>query len=312
VLQHEENAFQSQKRRLYQEIAEEKERLLFQSQRLKKENSDFKEQLEKHQSASAKALQVEFERAREVAEKRHLKELAGLTQQFDAEKEIWKNQQRKEFALQTTEQEKVIMDHSKRRRDAEIKNILERLQAEHGDERQAAAKSAENRILRVREKYQIEFKEMERDMAITQQKLADSNRFKQAQEDDKIKLSRKISNLDDELHETTEKLERLISEKDKVRDVIRDEFSDRLVLLEDENGRLKREQSELRARHRLEVTKLTNQHQEELKAVEERVKQAMKRMEEKLDSMQRQTEVAENRSKYLEELMEEQRKLILQ
>merc|ERR1712071_589037 len=109
MLQHEEQAFQSQKRRLYQEIAEEKERLLFQSQRLKKENSDFKEQLEKHQSASAKALQVEFERAREVAEKRHLKELAGLTQQFDAEKEIWKNQQRKEFALQTTEQEKVIM-----------------------------------------------------------------------------------------------------------------------------------------------------------------------------------------------------------
>merc|ERR1712066_1137681 len=98
-LEQEEKAFQAQKRRLYQEIAEEKERLFHQRNRLKKENEDFKNQLEQHQSASAKALQAEFDRAKNLAENRHVKEIENLKAQFESEKEIWKNNLEKKYDL---------------------------------------------------------------------------------------------------------------------------------------------------------------------------------------------------------------------
>lgn len=88
-------------------------------------------------------------------------------------------------------------------------------------------------------------------------------------------------------------------------------FIDRLVLLEDENFRYKREFSELRSRQKLEIENLKNEKENELLAVHERVKSAIARKDESIDAIRRQMEMAEKRAKHLEELLEEQRKLIL-
>lgn len=102
-----------------------------------------------------------------------------------------------------------------------------------------------------------------------------------------------------------------LAEKDQVRDIIRDEFSDRLVLLEDENSRYKREFSEFRARHKLEIENSKNEKENELKAVHERVKSAMARKDEAVEAIKRQLDMSEKRSKHVEELLEEQRKMLL-
>ena len=121
----------------------------------------------------------------------------------------------------------------------------------------------------------------------------------------------KFNSLEEDLTEKQLKLDRLIAEKDQVRDIVRDEFSDRLVLLEDENSRIKREQSEARARQKLELDNLKSKQEEELRSVHERLKQALGRKDESIQAVKRQQEMADKRAKHLEELLEEQRKLIL-
>merc|ERR1711879_1047604 len=93
-------------------------------------------------------------------------------------------------------------------------------------------------------------------------------------------LQRELSSLTAQLNDNQQQLNRLTAQKDQVRDIVRDEFSERLVMLEDENGRLKREASEGRARHKLELQTTKSQHDEELKAIQERVKAAIARKEE--------------------------------
>lgn len=82
MLEQEELAFHAQKKRLYQEIAEEKERLFQQSNRLKKENEDFKQQLESTSSSAVKVLTNEYEAAKILTEKRHKKEIEDLKNDF--------------------------------------------------------------------------------------------------------------------------------------------------------------------------------------------------------------------------------------
>lgn len=298
-LEQEEKAFQAQKRRLYQEIAEEKERLFHQSNRLKKENDDFKNQLEQHQSASAKALQNEFDRAKSLAENRHLKEIENLKAQFDSEKELWKNNIEKNYELKISEKEKNIFEMSKVTRDREIKMVLERLELEHSETRQTDSQAVENRIRRVREKYESELKEVERSERLTQQRYIEIKQKLVAETESRMNLDREMNQVNDDFVSVKSRLDRLIGEKDQVRDIVRDEFSDRLVLLEDENARLKRESSESRARHRLEIQNGKSRHDEELKAIQDRVKQAISRKEESVKSIKRQQEMAENRAKHL-------------
>ena len=51
-------------------------------------------------------------------------------------------------------------------------------------------------------------------------------------------------------------LEKLNEERDHVSDVIRQEFADRIVAIEEENKRVKTEMSEMKARHRIELERV--------------------------------------------------------
>ena len=53
-------------------------------------------------------------------------------------------------------------------------------------------------------------------------------------------------------------------------DVIRQEFADRLVAVEEENKRVKNEISEMRARHKMELTRIQESKEEEMEEVHKR------------------------------------------
>ena len=64
--------------------------------------------------------------------------------------------------------------------------------------------------------------------------------------------------------------DRLTNERNNVQDVIRQEFADRLVATEEENKRLKNEMSEMRARHKLELSRIKESKDEEMEEVHKR------------------------------------------
>ena len=65
--------------------------------------------------------------------------------------------------------------------------------------------------------------------------------------------------------------DRLTNERNNVQEVIRQEFADRLVATEEENKRLKNEMSEMRARHKLELTRIKESKEEEMEEVHKRL-----------------------------------------
>jgi 5-azacytidine-induced protein 1 len=71
-LQQEEEAYQQQRRRLYTEVQEEKDRHAHQASRQRAELDRLQRQLEEAHSASSTALKMEYEKAREEQEKRHM------------------------------------------------------------------------------------------------------------------------------------------------------------------------------------------------------------------------------------------------
>jgi 5-azacytidine-induced protein 1 len=73
-----------------------------------------------------------------------------------------------------------------------------------------------------------------------------------------------------ELEDNKEVSNRLMSERDNMADIIRQEFVDRLVATEEESKQIKNEMSELKARHKVEVEKVTKDKEKELSEIHER------------------------------------------
>ena len=70
-LQSEEEAYQQARRRLYQEVQDEKERLAQASIRQRQEMDKLQRQLEDSHSSSSDLMKREYEKAREEQERRH-------------------------------------------------------------------------------------------------------------------------------------------------------------------------------------------------------------------------------------------------
>lgn len=64
--------------------------------------------------------------------------------------------------------------------------------------------------------------------------------------------------------------DKLSEERRSLAEVIREEFAEKLVIMEEENRRMKVEVAEVRARLRLEVERLSREKEEELAEVHQR------------------------------------------
>ena len=107
-------------------------------------------------------------------------------------------------------------------------------------------------------------------------------------------------------------------ERDRVSDIIRQEFADRLVTTDEENKRLKNDMSEMKARHRIEldrqkdhIEEIRKQKDEEMEEVHRRVKDAIVKKEEVVTQIKQQYHAAQKRADHLEGLLQQQRKQLL-
>ncbi|MGH0145463.1 UNVERIFIED_CONTAM: hypothetical protein FKN15_059895 [Acipenser sinensis] len=285
-LQEEEQALQQQRRRLYSEVAEEKERESQLAARQRMELDELRKHLEDNSLVAGRALREEFERTREEQERRH--------------QEAW-----------LLSRERELKEELRRGRDKEIELVIQRLEEETSRARDECERASENRVKRVREKYETELREMERSERSLQERHSElKGRLSQA-EGEAVRLQGLLRQKEQEVQDMTQIQDRLTEERRSLAEVIRQEFADRLVTTEEENRRMKTEMSETRARQRLELERVTREKEEELAEVHKRVKTAIVKKEETVNNLRKQHEAALKRADHLEALLEQQRKQLL-
>ncbi|XP_018600946.1 centrosomal protein of 131 kDa isoform X2 [Scleropages formosus] len=310
-LQEEEQALQQQRRRLYKEVAEEKERLAQLAARQRAELDDLRRRLEDNSSVAGRALREEMEKHREEQERRHQAEMKALKERLEIEKQAWEENYMKKEEAWLLSRERELKEEVRRVRDKEIELAIQRLEEETTGAREECERAAENRVKRVRDKYEAELRELERSERGTQEKYRELKKKQNETENEVIRLQALLRQKEQEVQDITQVRDKLLEERRSMAEVIRQEFAERLVETEEENRRMKVEVSELRARLRLEVERVAREKEEELAEVHQRVKSAILKKEETVNNLRKQHEAALKRADHLEALLEQQRKQLL-
>lgn len=310
-LGHEEQSLQEQRRRLYSEVSEEKERLKQQAARQRAELDELRKQLEDNCALATRVLKEEYEKGKEEQERRHQIELKAIKERLEIEKQAWEQNYRKKEEAWLLTRERELKDEVRKGRDKEIELVIQRLEAEMSTAREECERAAENRIKRVREKYESELQELERSEKKSHERCNQLKERVTELEGQQIRLQGLLKQREQEVEDLRKITERLSEERRSLSDVVRQEFADRLVTTEEENKRLKMEGSESQARHRLELERVTREKEEELEEVHKRVKSAIVKKEETVNSLRKQCEAAVKRADHLEALLEQQRKQLL-
>ncbi|XP_041937949.1 centrosomal protein of 131 kDa isoform X1 [Alosa sapidissima] len=310
-LQEEETALQQQKRRLYKEVAEEKERLTQLASRQRAELEELRKQLEDNSSHSTRALREELEKSRDEQERRHQIEIKALKERLEIEKQTWEENYMKKEEAWLLSRERELKDEVRRGRDKEIELAIQRLEEETSGAREECERAADNRVKRVRDKYEAELRELERSERSAQEKQQELRKRQGDMEAELLRLQALLRQREQEMQDVTESRDKLSEERRSLAEVIRQEFAERLVQTEEDNRRMKTEVAEVRARLRLEVERVSREKEEELAEVHQRVKSAILKKEETVNNLRKQHEAAVKRADHLEALLEQQRKQLL-
>nr|XP_035969093.1 centrosomal protein of 131 kDa isoform X4 [Halichoerus grypus] len=306
-VEQEQRALQQQRRRLYGEVAEEKERLGQQAARQRAELEELRQQLEESSAAEGRALRAEFEKGREEQECRHQMEMKTLKDQLEAERQMWEASCTKKEEAWLLNRERELREEIRRDRDKEIELVIHRLEADMTRAREESERAAESRVQRIRDKYDTELSELEQSERKLQERCTELKGRLGEAEGESERLQGLVRQKEKELAHLTAVNEQLVSERGSLAEVLRREFADRLAASEEETRQLRAELAELRARQRLELEQLTREKQAELQEVHGRVKLALAKKEEAVRSLRKQHEAAVKRADHLEELLEQRR-----
>ncbi|XP_057572714.1 centrosomal protein of 131 kDa isoform X15 [Hippopotamus amphibius kiboko] len=304
-LEQEQRALQQQRRRLYNEVAEEKERLGQQAARQRAELDELRQQLEESSSAGGRALRAEFEKGREEQERRHQMELKALKDQLEVERQMWEANSAKKEEAWLLNRERELKEEIRRGRDKEIELVIHRLEADMTLAREESERAVESRVKRLRDKYEAELSELEQSERKLQERCAELKGRLGEAEGENVHLQGLVRQKEKELVDVKAVNEQLAGERSSLAQVLRQEFAEQLAASEEENRQVRAELAELRARQRLELEQLTREKQAELEEVHGRVKMALAKKEEAVSSLRKQHEAAMKRADHLEELLEQ-------
>uniref|UniRef100_A0A672YFR9 Centrosomal protein 131 n=1 Tax=Sphaeramia orbicularis TaxID=375764 RepID=A0A672YFR9_9TELE len=275
-LQEEELSLQQQRRRLYKEVADEKDRLAQMAERQRAELEDVRRQLEENSCLAERALRRELDQNRDEQEERHQAEMKALQERLDAEKQAWEeNYKHKEVCLRPTELKSLHSPRCDGRNDRELNLAILAMEAEVTKDKEECERGADGwrsrvRVKRVRDKYEAELKELERSEKAAVEKQQELRKRQLETEGELIRLQSLLRQKEQEVEDVTKARDKMAAERRSLAEVIRQDFADRLVLTEEENRRMKAEVSEVRARLRLEVERVTREKEEELAEVHQR------------------------------------------
>lgn len=177
---------------------------------------------------------------------------------------------------------------------------------------------AENRIKRLREKYEKELNQSEQsEKDINRKYLEIKKELLQVQGDNET-LRVTVKQKGRETDDLKALLEQLQKEKSNFEDVVRQEMADKIARTEQESKNVKIELSECKARHKAEledyrkqIERVEKSKEEEMEEVHKRVKAAVEKKEENVRQLKQQYDAALKRADHLEGLLQQQRRQLL-
>lgn len=227
MAEQEEVNYQQQRRRLFGEVAQEKDKLADQFLK-QKANLDLqiKENAELHERQMGE-LKVMHEQEVEELKLRQRSELRNKEDRFASDRQAWEENLLRSQQADFMTREREMRAKLREERDKEIEMVISKLEEETASSKEETERAAESRVRRIREKYEAELKEIERSERATLQKF---NTMKSQV----VELEGEVSGLRAELRLRDEEVERigrvaskLTQERDNVSEVVRQEFADR-------------------------------------------------------------------------------------
>ncbi|MGH0125457.1 UNVERIFIED_CONTAM: hypothetical protein FKN15_019083 [Acipenser sinensis] len=245
-LQEEEQALQQQRRRLYSEVAEEKERESQLAARQRMELDELRKHLEDNSLVAGRALREEFERTREEQERRHQAEVKALKERLDIEKQAWEENYMKKEEAWLLSRERELKEELRRGRDKEIELVIQRLEEETSRARDECERASENRVKRVREKYETELREMERSERSLQERHSElKGRLSQA-EGEAVRLQGLLRQKEQEVQDMTQDCPDNIPKKVLKATLFKDNFLETIPILQWKKHATEKEYSRLK------------------------------------------------------------------
>ncbi|XP_009579484.1 PREDICTED: LOW QUALITY PROTEIN: centrosomal protein of 131 kDa-like, partial [Fulmarus glacialis] len=238
------------------------------------------------------------QRERELARQRYdimggglrAAEVKVLKDRLEIEKQAWEANYMKKEEAWLLSRERELREEVRKERDKEIELVIQRLEADMSSAKEECERAAENRIKRIRDKYEVELQELERSERKLQERCNELKGRLAELEGESIRLQGLLKHKEQEVEEIRKVRDQLAQERSSLAEVIRQEFVDRLVGTEEENKRLKAEMAEMRARQRLELDRIVWEKDKELEEVHRRVKTAVVKKEESVSSLRKQYE----------------------
>ena len=307
----EEKIFQDQRRKMMAQLEQDREQvrqtLIDERKQLE---SDLRSARESEEKSTA-ALRADTEVALREQGKRHEKELRELREQLTIEKESWEEMYMRKQEAVLKEREEAIRDKLRIERDRQIDSVIEKLEDEGAKTVRENEAQLELRVRRVKDKFDAQLRDVEQSEQAciakynaARQRLVESN-------EECASLRGAMAQRDRDLAAEREITSRLTSERDKVSDIVRVEFSDKLATAEAEVTQLRRTLSEARANHRGATADLQNEKERTLNELHEKVRLAIEKKDETIRTLREQADAASLRADHLEELLTTQRQQVL-
>ncbi|XP_025833101.1 centrosomal protein of 131 kDa isoform X2 [Agrilus planipennis] len=279
LVETEEKNYQEQRRKLMAEHAKR------QAECEERENTAYAER-----DRAIRQAQMDFEEKLQAMARRHSNEISVLKEKMEIDIDIFRNNYKKQQELILAEREMAIREKCRKERDKEIEAVIERLEQEASESQNQMEQTTENRIRRLREKYENEIKEVEASEREAKIKYTETKTKLAEAEDVAVNLKASIKQLEMQLQEAKEFSDKLLNERNKMKEIVREEMNVQMEKLEKELHNLK------------------NDKEKELQQVYSRVRIAVARKDDILQELSRDHVALQEKCAYLENMLEQQRK----
>ena len=310
-VEQEEDAYQQQRRRLYAEVQEEKDRAAEMSNKQRSTLSDERKVMEEEFNTKWAKFQAQHTLEIEGIQREHENSMRDIKLRIAVEKEQWLENQNQKQHTDLMAREREIRATLLNERNKEIELVISKLEEQSALQREENQATMDCRMKRLKDKYESQIADLEHVQNTTQSKLNVIKERVTDLEADNIRLRGHIKTVERQYEDLEKVSNQLKSERDKVEEVIRGEFSERLVHLEEENKNVKSELIGCKTRHKLEIEKLGRNHNDEMSEVQNRITSAFSKRDEVIKDLRDKSAAAAARADHLEALLIKQREQLL-
>jgi len=297
-MKEEQKSFQQQRLRLNQELDDVKEQCNQQIMKLKQECDNKLSDVDSLLKHSADTSHTSHLEQIDQMKREYQASLDRQREKMDTEKVEWQEKFMKKQETEILQMERKLKEGARDERDKEIEMVIQRLEREASESREEVDTTSDNRIRRLREKYEKELNEVEANEKAVQEKFMTMKQKHADMEVEYLRMKSEMKEKDQELTDMKKTTERLHEERDKV------------LVLETDNERLRNELCEERTLHKLDVDKMRQGKENEMEQLHQRVKKAIANKDENTKILKEKMMSAEKRAEHLEQLLADQGKKI--